>query len=214
MPSCAPRSERVLVDIDDVISTVLDSNLNHLDMIVKILKANQPLVKRIILSSRLTPETTALTTAYYLALLSGPLLWVEAAKSGIDLPWDLLSCGDNLAFPMITMQSSVELGGTLLVPTDYIIYVILGTNCRFLDIAKANFSLAKSILMSGKMTPFTVNFEGAEELLSLVYDKGDTALIQETIRHGLDIEHTFLWAFSTGILGLVDLVADTYAIEE
>ncbi|KAK3363959.1 hypothetical protein B0T25DRAFT_470206 [Lasiosphaeria hispida] len=139
-----------------------------------------------------------------------PQLWAEAARSGVALPWDLLICDDD---SMITMSCSAQQADTVTVEIGDVVSAVRSSNSKYLDIAKANYPLATRILFSGEMEPGTVNFDGSEELLILVYRQQDTPLLREMIRNGFDGNQAFLGACHAGINGLIDMLLDTGMVD-
>lgn len=53
--------------------------------------------------------------------------------------------------------------------------------------ARKNFPLASAILLSGKVLPGSLNFDGAEELLELLQRDGSVEDLQAAIKLGLHI---------------------------
>jgi hypothetical protein len=135
------------------------------------------------------------------------------AARGLTLPWHLMSwtClseGEEKSGVEIVFLEERDLHSSMvkkmIVPRELIFAVLLGGQCKLIDLLKANYRVASRIIHWE--LPGQLDLTGADEILIEIYKKGNLADLKWVILLGLDTGRALSAAVRTGNRSLVDFL--------
>ena len=134
----------------------------------------------------------------------------DLAARGFTLPWNQMFSYRQWATghdeESLFMMDDL---GVLLVPRSLVHAVLRGSRCKFLEVIKANFSVALRVLHWRELSRGDLDFAGEEEILIKVYAHGSVADLRRIIELGFDGHRALLGSVHSGITGLVRRLLQT-----